>query len=194
VENQVGMENKHENLSPHMSSLIIISHVKDGVEIAKSQNLPKSLTDIIPQHHGTRLINYFFHKAKDQENKKNQEIKEEDFRYPGPKPKTKEAAIMMLADAVEAASRTLSNPTPARLKGLVKKIFDDIFLDGQLDECDLTLKDLDKISSCFMRILTGIYHQRIDYPNFAFDGKGKAVAQDGNHREKLPEKVPPGQK
>lgn len=194
VENQAGTDNKHENLSPHMSSLIIISHVKDGVEIAKTHNLPKSLTDIIPQHHGTRLINYFYHKARELKNPKAQEVKEEDFRYPGPKPKTKEAAIMMLADAVEAASRTLSNPTPARLKGMVKKIFNDIFLDGQLDQCDLTLKDLDKISSCFLRILTGIYHQRIDYPNFPLDGDAKGPGRNGHRGEKLSEKILPEQK
>jgi len=95
---------------------------------------------------------------------------------------------------VEAASRSLTNPTPARLKGLVKTIIDDVFLDGQLDQCDLTLKDLDEISKCFLRILTGIYHQRIDYPNFAFNGSKKASSQNGSHREKLSEKIPPGQK
>jgi len=164
IENAGGIENKHENLSPHMSSLILISHVKDGLELARENGLGQRVAHIIQQHHGTSLISYFYQKAKEKENPEMESLNEEDFRYPGPKPQTKEAGIVMLADAVEAASRTLSEPTPARIRGLVQRITNNIFLDGQLEECELTLKDLQKIEEGFSRILTAIFHQRIDYP------------------------------
>lgn len=164
IENASGMENKHDHLSPSMSSLILISHVKDGVELARENHLGDKITNIIQQHHGTSLITYFYQKAKEKENPEMSPINEEDFRYPGPKPQTKEAGIVMLADAVEAASRTLTDPTPARIKSLVQRIINNIFLDGQLEECELTLKDLHNIEESFTRILTGIFHQRIDYP------------------------------
>ena len=163
VEN-AGGESKHDHLTPSMSSLILISHVKDGVELARENHLGQRIAHIIQQHHGTSLISYFYQKAKDKENPEMDPLDEEDFRYPGPKPQTKEAGIVMLADAVEAASRTLSEPTPSRIKGLVQRIINSIFLDGQLEECELTLKDLQKIEESFSRILTGIFHQRIDYP------------------------------
>jgi putative nucleotidyltransferase with HDIG domain len=166
IENQLGFENKHAKLSPRMSSLILINHVKEGIEMAKSYGLPQSIIDIIPQHHGTRLIRFFYDKAQKIEDQEIQTTKEEDFRYPGPKPQTREAAIIMLADAVEAATRSIEEPTPARIKGMIKKIFDDIFLDGQIDECDLTLKDLGKIAVAFQRVLVGIFHIRVPYPGF----------------------------
>jgi putative nucleotidyltransferase with HDIG domain len=164
IENVGGTENKHDHLTPSMSSLILISHVKDGVELAHKNRLGERIAHIIQQHHGTSLISYFYQKAKEKENPEMDSLNEEDFRYPGPKPQTKEAGIVMLADAVEAASRTLSEPTPARIKSLVQRIINTIFLDGQLDECELTLKDLHKIEESFTRILTAIFHQRIDYP------------------------------
>jgi membrane-associated HD superfamily phosphohydrolase len=164
IENAGGSENKHDNLSPHMSSLILISHVKDGLELARESGLGQRVAHIIQQHHGTSLISYFYQKAKEKENPEMESLNEEDFRYPGPKPQTKEAGIVMLADAVEAASRTLSEPTPSRISGLVKRITNTIFLDGQLEECELTLKDLRKIEESFSRTLTAIFHQRIDYP------------------------------
>jgi len=164
VENAGGIENKHERLSPTMSSLILVSHVKDGVELARENHLGEKIAHIIQQHHGTSLISYFYQKAKKKENPEMDSINEKDFRYPGPKPQTKEAGIVMLADGVEAASRTLSEPTPSRIKGLVQRITNNIFLDGQLEECELTLKDLQKIEESFSRILTAIFHQRIDYP------------------------------
>jgi len=164
VENAGGVESKHNHLTPSMSSLILISHVKDGVELARENRLGQRIAHIIQQHHGTSLISYFFQKAKEKENPEMESLNEEDFRYPGPKPQTKEAGIVMLADAVEAASRTLSEPTPARIKSLVQRITNNIFLDGQLEECELTLKDLHKIEESFSRILTAIFHQRIDYP------------------------------
>ncbi len=164
IENAGGMENKHDHLTPTMSSLILISHVKDGVELARENRLGERIVHIIQQHHGTSLISYFYQKAKEKENPEMDSIDERDFRYPGPKPQTKEAGIVMLADAVEAASRTLSEPTPSRIKGLVQRIINNIFLDGQMEECELTLKDLQKIEESFSRILTAIFHQRIDYP------------------------------
>ena len=163
IEN-AGRESKHDHLTPSMSSLILISHVKDGVELARENHLGQRIAHIIQQHHGTSLITYFYQKAKEKENPEMDPLDEDDFRYPGPKPQTKEAGIVMLADAVEAASRTLSEPTPSRVKGLVQRIINSIFLDGQLEECELTLKDLQKIEESYSRILTGIFHQRIDYP------------------------------
>ena len=162
IENQARGENKHDKLAPSMSSLILIAHVKDGVEIAKNGRLGREIIDIIQQHHGTSLITYFYNKAKQQ--KGEDSVKMEHFRYPGPKPQTKEAGLVLLADAVEAASRALENPTPARIQGLVQKIINKIFLDGQLDDCELTLKDLHEIARSFNKILTGIHHHRIEYP------------------------------
>jgi hypothetical protein len=167
IENQAGRENKHEKLAPSMSSLILISHVKEGVELAKKHKLGKEIIDIIEQHHGTSLISFFYEKAKEQAEKKEGKavpVKEEDFRYPGPKPQTKEAGLVMLADAVEAASRTLVNPTSARIQGMVQKIINRMFSDGQLDECELTLKDMHNIAKSFNKTLSGIFHQRIEYP------------------------------
>jgi hypothetical protein len=164
IENAGALENKHDHLSPSMSSLILISHVKDGVELARENRLGERITRIIQQHHGTSLISYFYQKAKEQEDPEMNPLDEGDFRYPGPKPQTKEAGLVMLADAVEAASRTLTDPTPARIKGLVQRIIQNIFLDGQLEECELTLKNLHNIEESFTRILTAIFHQRIEYP------------------------------
>ena len=164
IENIGGTENKHDHLTPSMSSLILISHVRDGMELARENHLGQKITHIIQEHHGTSLISYFYQKAKEKENPEMDSLDEKDFRYPGPKPQTKEAGIVMLADAVEAASRTLSEPTPSRIKSLVQRITNNIFLDGQLEECELTLKDLQRIEESFNRILTAIFHQRIDYP------------------------------
>ena len=167
IENQRDRENKHEKLAPSMSSLILIAHVKDGVELAKKNKLGKEIIDIIRQHHGTSLITFFFEKARKQGEKKGDKyfhVGEEDFRYPGPKPQTKEAGLVMLADAVEAASKTLVDPTPARIQGMVQKIVNKIFSDGQLDECELTLKDLHEIAKSFNNTLGGIFHHRVEYP------------------------------
>jgi putative nucleotidyltransferase with HDIG domain len=164
IENQMAGYNRHDKLTPSMSSLILVSHVKDGIELAKEHKLGNKIIDILRQHHGTRLINFFYQKAKEQEKPGVQEADERDFRYLGPKPQTKEAGLVMLADAVEAASRTLDDPTPARIQGLVQKIINDIFIDGQLDECELTLKDLNEIAKSFNIILNAIHHHRIEYP------------------------------
>lgn len=178
IENAGGTENKHDHLTPSMSSLILISHVKDGVELARENRVGQRIAHIIQQHHGTSLISYFYQKAKEKENPEMESLNEEDFRYPGPKPQTKEAGIVMLADAVEAASRTLSEPTPSRIRGLVQRIINNIFLDGQLEECELTLKDLHKIEDSFTRILTAIFHQRIDYHHPATSGLPKKKSDE----------------
>jgi hypothetical protein len=161
VENQMGFKNKHEKLTPTMSALILESHVKEGVEMAKKMKLPKSIIDIIQEHHGTTVMSYFYNKAKEQGAT---EESIDEFRYPGPKPRSKEAGIMMLADAVEAASRVLEDPKPARIRGLIKKVIMDKFEAGELDDCDLTLRDLHAIEDSFLPILIGVFHLRIDYP------------------------------
>ncbi|MEW5865432.1 MAG: HDIG domain-containing metalloprotein [Bacillota bacterium] len=163
VENQLMQDNPHDKLAPTLSTLVITSHVKDGVEMALRHNLPQAIVDIIKEHHGTSLVPYFYHKAT--EGGKEETIDEEDFRYPGPKPQTKEAAIVMLADSVEAAVRSLARPTPGRIEGLVRKIIKERLADGQFDECNLTLKDLDGVARAFVRVLTGVFHSRIEYPD-----------------------------
>ena len=157
-------ESQHDKLAPTMSSLIIINHVKDGLEKAKKAGLNGALMDFIEQHHGTGLIYYFYQRALESVEDLNK-LEEEGFRYPGPKPQTKETAIVHLADSVEAASRTLQNPTPANLEELVRRIINNKFIDGQLDECNLTLKDLNIIAATFTKVLTGVYHTRVQYPN-----------------------------
>jgi len=164
IENSGGKRNKHDKLAPSMSALILTSHVKDGVELAREHKLGAELIDIIQQHHGTTLIKFFYDRAKSQANPGMQQIDERDYRYHGPKPQTREAALIMLADAVEAASRTLTDPTPARIQGMVQKLINNIFIDGQLDECDLTLKDLNLIAKSFNRVLSSSFHHRVDYP------------------------------
>lgn len=168
IENQMGGENRHDKLAPSLSSLIILSHVKDGVELAKKHKLNREIIDIIQQHQGTKLITYFYEKAKEQtttKGAKSLDIKEEDYRYPGPKPQTKEAGLIMLADMVEAATRALSDPNPARVQGTVQRIINKVFADGQLDECEITLKDLHQIAKSFNVTLSGIFHYRIEYPD-----------------------------
>ncbi|HWQ68655.1 MAG TPA: HDIG domain-containing protein [Patescibacteria group bacterium] len=169
VENQQNVRSRHDKLGPNLSSLVIVSHVKAGVELGRTYGLPPAVLEMIPQHHGTRLTIFFYHKAKGTEESDQGEVHEEKFRYPGPKPQTKEAAILMLADAVEAASRTLTDPTPGRFQVLVAKIVNAVFVDGQLRECELTFSELRLIEESFVRILCGIYHRRVEYPGFAFE-------------------------
>jgi cyclic-di-AMP phosphodiesterase PgpH len=163
VENQAGGENRHDRLTPSMSALIIRSHVKDGIEMARSAKLPEPLIDFICQHHGTALIEFFYDKAV-KEGPEGEVIDENLFRYPGPKPQTKESGIMMLADQVEAISRTMNDPTPSKIQGMVQKVINRVFASGQLDESELTLKDLHIIAKSFSRVLTGIVHRRVEYP------------------------------
>jgi len=179
IENQHGV-NPHERLQPSMSALIISAHVKDGIRMAREARLPEQIVDIIPQHHGTRLMTYFYEKARKQA-PAGSEVNDDDFRYPGPKPQTKEAAIFMLADGVEAAARTIEEPTPKQLKEMIHQIAGRIVLDGQLDSCDLTFADLDRIEQAFLRTLVGMYHHRVDYPGFDF-GRAKSDRPSGEVR------------
>lgn len=162
IENQFDSENKHDSISPRMSSIIIFSHVKEGNELAQKYKLPDVIKNIVAQHHGTSLVKYFYEKAK--EIPAYEDLNESDYRYPGPKPKTKEAGIIMLADTIEAAARTLKNPTVPQLQHIVERLIGYIFSDGQLEECMLTLKDLHEIGRSFVKVLAGFTHQRIDYP------------------------------
>ncbi|SHJ50823.1 HD family phosphohydrolase [Thermoclostridium caenicola] len=162
-ENQMD-ENPHDRLTPSISSRIITSHTKDGEELALKYKLPKVIRDMIVQHHGTTLMVYFYHMAT--QNGNAEDLQESDFRYDGPLPDTREAAVVMLADSVEAAVRAMSNKTQAKIEGLVRKIIKDKLDDGQLDRCDLTLKDLTTIAESFMKVLSGIFHERPEYPEF----------------------------
>jgi hypothetical protein len=180
-ENQKG-ENRHDTLAPAMSAVIIKRHVTDGMEMARQYRLPKLVADAIPQHHGTRLVGYFFHKAlKEQEGKEHpQPIDESIYRYAGPKPQFKESALVMIADAVEASCRSMPDPTTQKLQAQVQKMINVIFSEGQLDECDLTLKDLNLIAQSFLHTLEGIYHTRPVYPAGAVGGPRPGVAASGS--------------
>lgn len=163
VENQKFDKNIHNKLSPNMSALIICSHVKEGQELARKYKLPTVIQNAILQHHGTSTVSFFYEKALEQDPHK--QVQEKDFRYPGPRPQTREDGIIMLADSVEAASRSLATSSPKLLRELVKKIIQDKFASSQLDECDLTFRDLDEIVRGFMPVLQGIFHTRVEYPN-----------------------------
>ena len=161
-ENQIAMGNPHDNLNPSLSTHIIISHVKDGIELAKKYKLPKVIQDFIVQHHGTTSVAYFYHKAKEEDEDGSVHI--DDFRYPGPKPKKKETAIVMMADTVEAAVRSISDPNPEKVETLIHRLVRSKLEDGQLDDCHLTLKDLNTISNAFTGVMTGFFHERVEYP------------------------------
>lgn len=179
IENQRPGQNPHDHISPHMSKTVLIAHVKDGAEMGHKAKLGPPIIDGILQHHGTTLISYFYNKALEEQDEDIDTVHEEDFRYPGPKPQFKEAALLMLADSIEAAARSLDEPTPGRLTSLVRNIIQSKFLDGQLEECDLTLSDLSIIEESYRRVILGIYHQRIDYPTT-------------HQTPRLPPALPPG--
>ncbi|MCB0729150.1 MAG: HDIG domain-containing protein, partial [Ignavibacteriae bacterium] len=162
IENQLDQNNRHNELNPSMSTKIIIAHVKDGIEMAKKYKLPDKIVEFIPMHHGTTLVSYFYDKAR---NASKEEIFDYSYRYPGPKPQTKETGIVMLADAIEASTRTIEDPSPQKLENKIKEVIRNRFMEGELDECDLTLKDLTKIKESFLKILVGIHHHRIKYPD-----------------------------
>jgi cyclic-di-AMP phosphodiesterase PgpH len=196
VENQRGPRNRHDKLSPRMSSLIITAHVKDGIALAREYNLPGEIIDFIPMHHGTTRIDYFYDKAlrlaqSSTDETKIDEINEQDYRYPGPKPQTKETGIMMLADAIEASVRTLEDPTPQRLEGLIDELIKKRFEEGELDECPLTLKDLTKIKSAFLSILVGVYHTRVKYPEPVQKKKSRRPYQMPEQPPETPENGTP---
>jgi cyclic-di-AMP phosphodiesterase PgpH len=176
VENQQGV-NVHDRISPVESANKVFSHVAEGIRMARAAKLPSNIVDIIPQHHGTRQLAYFLEKAKRQATAEGTEACEEDFRYPGPKPQTRMAAVVMLADAVEASARTLKDHSQDRLLEVIQKIVTSTLEDGQLSECDITLSEIDKIAFSFLATLSSIYHSRIAYPGFDFNQK--AVAQTG---------------
>jgi cyclic-di-AMP phosphodiesterase PgpH len=178
IENQRPGQNRHDRLLPSMSALILVNHVKEGAELARQHHLPQVILDAIEQHHGTRLMRFFHNRALELSGPESGEVREADYRYPGPRPRNKVMAVLMLADAVEAASRTLTDATPAKLRGLIQTLFDDCLQDGQLDRTDLTLSDLRAVSEAFLRVLSTIFHQRVDYPGFDFNA--------GTRREKRP--------
>ncbi len=171
IENQRPGQNRHDKLLPSMSALILINHVKEGLELAREHNLPQPIKDAIEQHHGTRLIKYFYNRALELADRTNGEAREEKYRYPGPRPQNRVMGVLMLADGIEAASRTLVEPTPSKIRTLIRTITEDCLRDGQLDETDLTLKGLSRISEAFFRVLANIFHQRIDYPGFDFNAE-----------------------
>jgi cyclic-di-AMP phosphodiesterase PgpH len=163
-ENQDMTASKHDALSPTISKMVIMNHIKEGVDLARRTHLNPRIIDFIQHHHGTSLVYYFYRRALERV-EDTQEVAEEGFRYPGPKPRTKEIAVVLLADSVEAATRSMKNPSPDGIRELVHKIINNKFIDGQLDDCDLTLKDLEKIAHVFIHVLSGIYHTRIMYPD-----------------------------
>jgi putative nucleotidyltransferase with HDIG domain len=166
IENQAGSVNRHTNLAPAMSTLIIIGHVKDGGDLGRQHHLPEPIIDLIEQHHGTTLVEYFYREATRRSNgdPNGSEVSESAFRYPGPKPQSREAGILMVADAVESASRTLSEPTPGRIEGLVGGMIEKRLQDGQFDECGLTMREIAEIRESLIKSLIGIYHGRVKYP------------------------------
>jgi len=180
IENQFTQDNPHDKIAPTLSSLIITSHVKDGLELAKEYKLPQQIQDIIAQHHGDSLVSFFYHKALEE----SENVPEETFHYEGPKPQTKEAALVALADTVEAAVRSMKQPTPGRVEGFVRKIIKDKLNDGQLDQCDLTFQDLDRIAMAFVRVLSGIFHSRVEYPEMP------SIRENSNDDKKLSGEVP----
>ena len=178
VENQVG-ENPHEKLNPSLSVIVLQAHVKEGIDLGKKYKLPQKILDFIPMHHGTSLMNYFFHKAKEL----NPDVSGDDFRYEGPKPNTKETAILMLADSVEAAVKSIKDINPIKIDNMVRNIVKDKLYDGQLDESELTMKEIETIIKTFVKILQGIYHTRIEYPEGVLK-EMKKESQDGNNNDK----------
>ena len=179
VENQRS-GNPHDALLPSMSALVIQSHVKEGLELAREAKLPLPIRQGIATHHGTKLIRYFYARAQERSSDEKSKVRESDYRYPGPKPHTKELGILLLADAVEAAARTLENPTPAKVQGMIDKILSNALEDDQLDDCELTFSELDKVASAFLWVLTNMYHHRIDYPGFDFNRRQQARDADPN--------------
>jgi putative nucleotidyltransferase with HDIG domain len=166
VENTSGSKSRHDTISPHMSALIIGSHVKKGLELAEEEDLPEAIMAFIAEHHGTSLMSFFYHKATELAKEEgDEEVPETEYRYPGPKPRSKETAILMIADSVEAASRTLDEPKPSRIRSLVRKIIQSKFESGELSDSELTMRDLSIMENAFTQMLLGIFHKRIDYPS-----------------------------
>jgi putative nucleotidyltransferase with HDIG domain len=185
VENQSYMTNRHDKLTPRMSSLVLANHVKQGIDLARTYKLPPRIVSIIPEHHGTGLMKFFYYKAREAADGADCDALEHEFRYPGPRPQTKEAAIIMIADSVEAAARTVKAPTPAKLRNMIDTIISRIRDDGQLDESNITLRELNMVAESFVKVLTGIHHHRIAYPGYDFNASSggatvTAVVEDGD--------------
>ncbi len=183
IENQSPQYNPHDHLSPSISARILFSHVKNGARMGREHGLGESINDIIQQHHGTTLTTFFFNKAKEQENPAESTVSESDFRYPGPRPQTRESAIVMIADACEASTRSIPDPTPVKIQSMVHNIINKRFLDQQFHDCDLTLKDLQIIEDCISKTLLSLYHHRIEYP-----GQRQAL---GEPTSEMPRKLTP---
>jgi putative nucleotidyltransferase with HDIG domain len=195
IENRSKESDLHKDLTPAMSTLVIINHVKEGAEIARKMKLPRALREIIEQHHGNSLVRYFYNKAKQTYDPEQQKIGEESYRYPGPPPRTKEAALVMLADSVEAASRSLRYSTKDNLKRVITDIFNTSLQDGQLDDCDFSLRELRAVASAFLTVLFAIYHPRVEYPGFEFEvrktrKRAPARKKENDRNHKPPEKTP----
>jgi putative nucleotidyltransferase with HDIG domain len=174
TENESGTVSRHARLTPSMSALVIKSHVTEGLELARKEKLPPAVSAVIPEHHGTTVMAFFYAKALEQD----PTTPDHDYRYPGPKPQSKETAVVMMADSIEGASRSLSSPTPARLRGLVNKIVDQRLHEGQLDECGLSLADLAKVREAYLQVLTGIFHVRVAYPELPARGRDADHARE----------------
>ena len=192
IENRTRTPDMHKDLKPAMSALVILNHVKEGVEVAKKLKLPRKIIEIIETHHGKSLVRYFFEKAKDTYDPEMQKIGEESYRYPGPLPKSNGAALVMLADAIEAASRSLKKPTKSNIRTVISEIFNTALQDGQLDDCEISIKELVDVAESFLETLYTIYHPRVEYPGFEFEMKKKKKTNkkpnnDRNH--KPPEKT-----
>jgi len=185
VENQVGNENPHDKIAPSLSTLIITSHIKDGVELCRDYKIPQVIVDIVKQHHGTMLVSYFYKRAT--ENDHSECIVEADFRYEGPRPQTKEAALIMLADACEAAVRSIGKPNANRIEATVRRLIKERLHDGQLDECNLTLHDLNVIGDVFIRVLSSMFHKRIEYPETMKELERRKL-KSGNSNKQSPGK------
>jgi hypothetical protein len=173
IENRDRKHDAHKDLAPSMSTLVIVNHVKEGVEIARKERLPQQIREIIEQHHGNSVVRFFYQKAKEKYDPEMQTIGEESYRYPGPPPQSKEAAVVMLADSVEAASRSLRSPKDENLKRVIRDIFDNYLQDGQLDDCAFSLRELRTIAQSFLATLHTIYQPRVEYPGFDFEAKKK---------------------
>ncbi len=185
IENQVTGENPHDKIAPSLSTLIVTSHIKDGIDLCRDYKLPPLIVDIVQQHHGTTLVSYFYRRATEYEH--SECIIEADFRYEGPRPQSKEAALIMLADSCEAAVRSLAKPNVNRIEATVRKIIRARLNDGQLDDCDLTLKDLSVIGDVFIRVLSGMFHTRIEYPE-ALKELERRKSKNGNNGKQSADK------
>jgi putative nucleotidyltransferase with HDIG domain len=172
----ISSRSRHEKLTPSMSALVVKSHITEGLELARKERLPRAVQNAIPEHHGTMVMAFFYVKAQELD----PGVRREDYCYPGPKPRSRETAILMLADGVEGASRALAEPTPSRIRGLVTRIIDERVQEGQLDQCGLTLQDLAKIREAFIPVLTAIFHVRAPYPE---DPRKRARADAEARRE-----------